>query len=226
VDAVSAGSSYGRGHSDSRRGDRRDRRVARPGTSSASAGRRAAPGRALAAQLQLQSGARSCQHVTAEAFEHVGEYVMGRALAPPALTRRSTTACGDARRGRRAAHARADGSALHRLSDGRRPATPGLRWPGMMGGAKGSGRGAMMRARDWSRMGDARRSMSRQDWQRLQRQWMAARSIASVHHGWSTGRDCRRTPGGVLLVAVAVIGVLAVLWPPGRRSPAGPRPLM
>ena len=188
-----------------------------PATSWASLADEQRQGQDLAAQLR--SGTATCQELSAEDFDHIGEYAMGRALGSTSAHR----AMNDRMRlmlgpwGEQRMH-ELMGRRLAGCSTGAAAAGTGTGMgPGMMGNG---GWGAMMRSRDWSWMnGGAWRSMSRQDWQRLQRQWMAASAMASAHHGWSAGAVVAVTLGGMLLVALAV-GVLVVLRRPWRHPPA------
>jgi hypothetical protein len=183
-------------------------------------------GQDLAAQLQ--SGAKSCRELSGDDFDHLGEYVIGRALGSTSVYRamndRMRLMLGE--RGEQRMH-ELMGQRFAGCLNGSAAAGAGTGMgPGMMGGSYGDGRwSAMMRSRDWGwMMGGAWRSMSRQDWQRVQRQRMGAGASTSQHHGWNTGAIVALTLGGLLLVAVAVIGSLAVLRRPRQRSAAANAP--
>ena len=72
-------------------------------------------------------------------------------------------------------------------------------------------------------MGGVWRSMSREDWQRLERR-MGTGAMASQHHGWRAGGIVAVTLGAVLLVGLAAIGVLAVLRHRWQQPPAAHAP--
>jgi len=172
---------------------------------------------------QLEAGAKSCDDLSVEDFDHIGEYVMGRALGSTtlhqAMNRRMRLMMGD--QSERRMHelmGKRFAGCLNRTATGGGVTGIG---PGMMGGSHGNGGwGAMMRSGDWSWMtGGTWRSMSREDWQRLQRRWMGVTATTSQHHGWSAGALVGTTLGGVLLVAMGVIGVLGLR----RRSWRRPR---
>jgi hypothetical protein len=142
------------------------------------------PGHDLAAQLQ--SGAKSCRELSGDVFDHLGEYVMGRALGSTTVHRamndRMRPMLGA--RGEQRMH-ELMGQRFAGCLNGSTAAGAGTGMgPGMMCGAYGNGGwGAMMRSGNWGwMMGGAWRSMSRQDWPRLQHQWMRAGATASAHH--------------------------------------------
>jgi hypothetical protein len=164
---------------------------------------------------QLRSGATSCGDLSAEDFDHIGEYVMGRALGSmsthQAMNERMTLMLGE--RGEQRMHQlmgeRFAGCAATSGAGG------SVMGPGMMGGSSGDW-GSMMRSGDWSwMMGGTWRTMSRQDWQRLQRQWMGASAASSGHGGWSPWAIAAVALGAALLAALAVVAVM-------RRPPARP----
>ena len=178
-----------------------------PTTALASVADEQRQGRDLVAQLK--SGAKTCKDLSAEDFDHVGEYVMGRMLgstvAHEAMNDRMRAAMGDRfeglmhqRMGARFAGCGATGTA----------GNGGMMGSGMMGGSYGQdGWGQMMRSGDWSwMMGNAWRNMSRQDWQQLERRWLG--SSTAPHHGWSAWAIAALAAIGLLLVsALALIGL-------------------
>lgn len=202
-----------------------------PGAASASLADEQRQGRDLAAQVR--SGAKGCEDLSTEDFDHLGEYVMGRFLgstnAHQAMNDRMRLMMGDQAEQR-----------MHQLM-GRRyagcydtstGAGNGSMGPGMMGGAGlgpgmiggyygRGGWGAMMRSGDWDwMMGGGWRNMSRQDWQRLQQQWLG--TSASSDGGWSPWAIIAVTLGSVLLVALAILAL--VRGRPPRRPPAQASP--
>ncbi len=180
-------------------------------------------GQALAAQLQ--SGAKSCNELSAEDFDHIGEYVMGHFLgsiaAHEAMNERMRLMMGDQAEGR-----------MHQLMGARFAgcAVPGsaggsygpMMGQGMMGGSYGNGGwGSMMGSHDWSwMMGGAWRNMSRQDWQRLELQLLGTTRIS--HHGMSGWAIAAIALATVLLIAA--LAILAVRRRPFRRSPPATSP--
>ena len=166
---------------------------------------------------QLQSGATSCGDLSAEDFDHIGEYIMGRALgstsAHQAMNERMRLMMGDQSEQR-----------MHQLMGERFAGCSGTNssggtgmGPGMMGGSTGNdGWGSMMSSGDYSwTMGGNWRSMTRQDWQRLQQQWLG--TSATTGHGWSPWVIAGVTLAAALLAALAA---LALVRRPFRRKPA------
>jgi hypothetical protein len=197
-----------------------------PATSWASLADEQRQGQQLAAQLQ--SGTKTCRELSAEDFDHIGEYVMGRALGSTsvhqAMNDRMRLMLGE--RGEQRMHELMGQRFAGCLSGSAASGVGTAMGPGMMGGAYGNGSwGAMMRSGDWSwMMGGAWRSMSRADWERLQRHWMGAIAPAPRHDDWSTRAIVAITLGGALLVCAAVIVGLVVLRRASRRSPAAHSP--
>ena len=93
--------------------------------------------------------------------------------------------------------------------------------PGMTGGSSGNGNwGPMMSSRDYGwMMGGAWRNMSRQDWQRLQQQWLGTSATTSSHglSGWAIAAIAA---AGTLLIAAVATLVLThrPLQAPNRRN--------
>ena len=168
---------------------------------------------------QLRSGAMSCGDLSAEDRDHIGEYVMGRALG-------STSAHRSMNERMRAMMGARFEARMHQVLGARTTGCPApgsganaVMGPGMMGASGGSGWGAMMRSRDfgWMRAG-AWRTMSRQDWQRVQRQWL---STTTSHHGrgmWTIAITLAS-----ILIVIALI-TLAVFARPFRRPPTASSP--
>ena len=174
----------------------------------------------------LRSGATSCGDLSPEDFDHIGEYVMGRALgsvsAHGAMNDRMRLMLGD--QGEQRMHElmgqRFSGCAS-RAGGGYGPMMGG----GMMGGAhSGADLGQMMRSSDWSwMMGGTWRHMDRRDWQRLQDEWATGGGTMS-HHRWSAWAIAAVALGAVLLVGLAIIALtrrpFTVVGPQGPRQGA------
>lgn len=177
-------------------------------------------GQQLAAQLQ--SGAKRCSDVSAEDFDHIGEYVMGRAVGSPSLHQamngRMSLMMGeqaDSRvhelLGANFAGCRAPAGTGRGYGDG------GMTGPGMMGGVSG-GWGVMMSSGAWSwMMNGAWRNMTRAEWRELERRLLGT-NRSSDHHGWSTLAIVAITTATTLLAAAIVI--LLIRHGPRRRPPA------
>jgi hypothetical protein len=175
---------------------------------------------------QLQSGAKTCRDLSADDLDHIGEYVMFRALGSTtlhqAMNDRMIAMLGEQAESRmhQLLGARYAGcSANTAVTGGSRGMMGG---GGMIGGYNNHGGfGAMLSSTDWSWMlGGAWQNMSRQDWQRLQHQLLGTN--ATSHHGWSTVATMAAILGGILLVTVAIV---AVIRRPFSRPPtAAPSP--
>lgn len=170
---------------------------------------------------QLGAGTRTCGDLSAEDFDHIGEYVMYRAAGSTnvhqAINDRMTAMMGEG--GETRMH-QLLGQRLVGCNTGGRAGTsvPGGMGPGMMGGSGVSGGwGAMMGSGDWSWMMSGAWHMTRQDWQRLEQRLLGADAVATNRGGWGLLAIIGVTLGVVLLVA---LGVFAVLRRPFRR----PRP--
>lgn len=174
-------------------------------------------GRQLAAQLQ--SGAATCKSLSVEDLDHIGEYVMGRALGSTSVHQsmndRMTQMMGSQAESRmhQILGARYSGCSAAGAST---PATsgsgygtmmgPGMMGPGMMGGYSGNGGwGAMMGSSDYRWMtGGSWNHMTRHDWQRLQHQWLGT---APPPHRMSTLAIVAITLAAALLfAALALLG--------------------
>lgn len=195
-----------------------------PGAAFASLADEQRQGGELAAQLR--SGAATCDDLSNEDFDHVGEYVMRRFLgstaAHQAMNDRMRAMMGDQGEQR-----------MHQLlgrryagCSGTAGASPGGGMgPGMMGGYNGNGDGGwgpMMRSGDMNwMMGGNWRAMKRQDWQRLQRQWLGTKAGGNGTDRWSVMAIVAVTLGATLLVALAVI---ILRRRPSSRPPASASP--
>lgn len=198
-----------------------------PSAAFASLGDEQRQGRDLS--TQLQSGAKTCDDLSDEDFDHIGEYVMGRFLgstqAHQAMNDRMSLMMGDQAEQR-----------MHQLMGQRYAGCytnsasgigPGMMGSGgmgprMMGGYYGDGGwGAMMRSGDWDwMMGGSWSNMSRQDWQRLQKQWLGTRTNAD--NGWSPWAIIAITLASATLLALAILAIIRRR--PVRRPPAQPSP--
>ena len=172
---------------------------------------------------QLQSGAKTCRDLSADDLDHIGEYVMFRALG--------STSLHQAMNDRMIAMLGEQGeSRMHQLLGARyagcstnTSATGGYRGMmgagGMMGGYYNQGGpGAMMSSSNWSwMMAGAWQNMTRQDWQRLQHQLLGSNTNNPSHHGWSMAAMIAAVLGGLVLVTLAIV---AIIRRPFRRPPA------
>ncbi len=173
---------------------------------------------------QLRAGGQSCSDLSAEDFDHIGEYVMFRALGSTRLHRamndRMTLmmgAQGESRMhqllGQR--YAGCDGNTSGGAGYG------GMMGAGMMGGGYygPGGWGAMMGSGDWTwMMGGAWQNMTRQDWQRLQQRLLGTNAGSSRGGGgWSPVAIVATALGAVALVGLALF---LVIRRPFRRPPA------
>jgi hypothetical protein len=171
---------------------------------------------------QLRAGTKTCRDLAAADFDHIGEFVMGRALgsisAHQAMNGRMTAMMGDQAEGR-----------VHQLLGARYvdcslPAAGtangygSMNGSGMMGGYYGSGGfGAIMGSGDWGwMMGAAWRHMTRQDWRHLQQRLLGTNASNNSHHGLTPLAIVAVALGAVVLIGVAII----VIRRPPRRPPA------
>jgi hypothetical protein len=181
---------------------------------------------------QLAAGTKTCRELSANDLDHIGEYVMFRALGSTALHQamndRMTLMMGEQAETR-----------MHQLLGARYAgcSTRGLGIPGygtmmggagMMGGAdmmggdySNGGWGAMMSSGEWNwMMGGSWQHMTRQDWKLVQERLLGT-NTTDGHTGWSA-----LAVAGVA-VGATVLGLLAILaiirrWP--RRRPPTPAP--
>jgi hypothetical protein len=152
---------------------------------------------------ELRDGKAECSRLSADDFEHLGEYVMERMLgsrsAHVAMNERMESMLGDA-----------SGERMHELM--------GRRYAGCDTAAAG---GAMMRSQDfaWMRTG-AWRQMSRADWQRTRASWMGPGMMSRTDHGWSSAAVVALVLGALTAGGLALYAVLLRPW--RRRHPRGP----
>jgi len=197
-----------------------------PAAASASLAGEQRQGRNLIAQLQ--TGTKTCRDLSADDLDHIGEYLMFRALG--------STTLHQAMNDRMVAMLGEQGeSRMHQLLGSRyagcsTSSSPTGGYGGMMGGGammggyyNHGGFGAMMSSGNWSwMMSGAWQHMTRQDWQRLQHELLGTNANTTSHHGWSMAAMMAAVLGGTLLVSLAVI---AIIRRPFRRPPiAAPSP--
>jgi hypothetical protein len=171
--------------------------------------------------VQLHAGTKTCGDLSADDFDHVGEYLMYRALGSTSLHQamndRMTAMMGEQGESR-----------MHQLL-GRRytgcytsasggGGYGGMMGPGMMGDYYGpGGSSGMMGSGDWSwMMGGAWQHMTRQDWQRLQQRLLGTSASTPGHSGWSAAAIVAVAVGAVAVVALVV---LLLIRRPFRRPP-------
>ena len=174
---------------------------------------------------QLQSGDKTCPDLSAGDLDHIGEYVMFRALG--------STARHQSMNDRMIAMLGEQGeSRMHQLLGARYAGCSTTSASGGYGGMMGDGGmmsgyynhgglGAVMSSGNWSwMMGGTWRHMNRHDWQRLQRQLLGATTTTTARHGWSTAATMAATVGGILLVALAIAALIRrqVRRPPAASS--------
>lgn len=163
---------------------------------------------------QLRSGAKTCTQLSNEDFDHIGEYVMGRALGSTqlheAMNQRMSTMMGQQAEQR-----------MHELM-GRRfsgcdqgqASRVGMMDSGMMGGT-GGGWARMMRSGDWGwMMNGAWQGMSRADWQQLESRLLGS-GVSSGSGGLSATAIIAIALGAALL---ASLGTLALIRRKGRSA--------
>jgi hypothetical protein len=176
---------------------------------------------------QLNAGTTTCRALSAGDLDHIGEYVMFRALGSTtlhqAMNDRMRLMLGEQGESR-----------MHQLlgtryagCSTRTSGTVGggmMGSSGMMGGyATNGGISAMMRSGDWSwMMGGAWQHMTRQDWQRRQQQLLGPGASTMMTNGSSAIAIIAACLGAVILAALAI---LAIIRRPFRRKPtAAPTP--
>jgi hypothetical protein len=177
---------------------------------------------------QLQAGTKTCSALSAAALDHIGEYVMFRALGSTslhqAMNERMIAMLGEQGESR-----------MHQLLGARyagcSTSNSGIGgYGGMMGGGammggyyNHGGLGAMMSSSNWSWMiGGAWRNMTRQDWQRLEHQLLGTNTGTTSGNGWSPLAIVATALAGVFVVALAIV---AIIRRPFRRPPtAAPAP--
>jgi hypothetical protein len=177
---------------------------------------------------QLQAGTKTCSALSAGDLDHIGEYVMFRALGSTtlhqAMNDRMRAMLGEQGESRMhqllgaryaGCSTRAGGIAGSAGSAGSAGMMGGS---GMMGGyAANGGISAMMSTGDWSwMMGGAWQHMTRQDWQHRQQQLLGPGAGTMMNNGSSAITIIAVCLGAVILVALAI---LAIIRRPFRRPP-------
>jgi len=171
---------------------------------------------------QLQAGTTTCSALSAGDLDHIGEYVMFRALGSTTLHQAMDDRM-------RAMLGEQGDSRMHQLFGARYAGcstraggiagTAGMMGgSGMMGGyAANGGISAMMSTGDWSwMMGGAWQHMTRQDWQHRQQQLLGPGAGTMMNNGSSAITIIAVCLGAVILVALAI---LAIIRRPFRRPP-------
>lgn len=185
-------------------------------------------GQQLAAQLQ--SGAKRCSDLSADDFDHIGEYVMFRALGSTSLHQamndRMTAMMGE--QGESRMHQLLGQRYVDCHSGTGGTGASGAIGPGMMGGSGmmggyygNGGWSAMMNSADWSwMMGGAWQHMTRQNWQQLQQRLLGT-TTPSQGGGWSPLAIIAVTLAGVMLAALTILAVIRRSF---KRPPAAAAP--
>jgi hypothetical protein len=171
---------------------------------------------------QLNAGTKACSDLSADDLDHIGEYVMFKALGSSArhqaMNERMTLMMGEqaTTRMHQLLGARYAGcSTKERGIAGYRSMMGG----GMMNGYHNSGGwGAMMSSSDWSwMMGGTWQHMSHQDWRQLQERLLGTNKTNN-HTGWSAIVILGATLVAAVLVLLAILAITR-RWP-FRRPPA------
>ena len=175
---------------------------------------------------QLQAGTKTCRNLSANDLDHIGEYLMFKALGSTALHRamneRMTAMLGDQGESRmhQALGARYAGCTTPSTTNG----YAGMMGAsGMMGGYSNTngGLGAMMNTSNWNwMMGGTWQNMTRQDWQRLQHRLLGANTNNTGHDGWRMAAIMAAILGALVLISLAI---LTTIRRPFRR-PATAKP--
>jgi hypothetical protein len=169
---------------------------------------------------QLPAGTRTCGDLSAEDFDHIGEYVMSQALGSTSLHQamndRMTQMMG-ARSESRMHELLGQRYAGCNVAAGAASGYGGMMGSGMMGGYYDNGGvGAMMGSGEWSwMMRGAWQNMTRRDWQRVQQQLLGT-STTSSGGRWSPLAIIAATLG---VVALAALAMVVVIRPHFRRPP-------
>jgi hypothetical protein len=177
---------------------------------------------------QLQAGTKTCSALSAGDLDHIGEYVMFRALGSTTLHQAMNDRM-------RAMLGEQGESRMHQLLGARYPGCStragGLAGSagsagsagmmggsGMMGGyAASGGISAMTSTGDWSwMMGGAWQHMTRQDWQHRQQQLLGPGARTMMNNRSSAITIVAVCLGAIILVALAI---LAIIRRPFRRPP-------
>ena len=169
---------------------------------------------------QLQAGTRSCRKLSATDLDHIGEYLMFKALGSTALHRamndRMIAMLGE--RGE---------SRMHQLLGARYAGCPTGGYAGMMsagammgGYDTNGGFSAMTNSDNLKWMTGAWQNMTLQGWQRLQRRLLDTSTTG--HEGWGIAAIAATILGALVLIALAIV---AMIRRPFRHPPtAKPSP--
>jgi len=175
----------------------------------------------------LNAGTKTCNALSADDLDHIGEYAMFKALGATALHEamndRMILMIGPQAETR-----------MHQLLGARYAGCStkglGIRDSGSMMGAGGmmggdhyysGGWGAMMSSSDWSWMtGGAWQHMSAQDWRLLQQRLLGTSAI-NKHMGWSALAIVAATLAAAVVVLTAILAMTR-RWPFRRPPPAIP----
>jgi hypothetical protein len=171
---------------------------------------------------QLNAGTTTCRALSAGDRDHIGEYVMFRALGSTtlhqAMNDRMRLMLGEQGETRMHQLLGARYAGCSTQTGGIAGGAGMMGGSGMMGGyAANGGIGAMMRSGDWSwMMGGAWQHMTRQDWQRRQQQLLGPGAGTMMNNSSSAIAIISACLGGIILVALAI---LAIIRRPFRRPP-------
>ena len=169
---------------------------------------------------QLNAGTKTCSRLSADDLEHIGEYVMFKAVGSTtrhqAMNDRMTLMMGEQAETRmhQLLGARYTGCSTKELGIA---GTGAMMGGGMIGGSSDSGGwGAMMSPSDWSwMMGGTWQHMSRQDWRQLQQRLLGT-SAMHDHTGWSA----LAIVGALAATVLVLLAILAITRRrPFRRPP-------
>jgi hypothetical protein len=175
---------------------------------------------------QLQAGTKTCSVLSAGDLDHIGEFVMFRALGSitvhQAMNDRMRAMLGDQGESRMHQLLGASYAGCSTRTGGIAGSAGMMSGSGMMGGyAANGGMGAMMSSGDWSgMMGGAWQHMTRQDWQRHQQQLLGPGAGTTMNNGSNAIAIITACLGAVILVALAI---LAIIRRPFRRPPTAAR---
>jgi hypothetical protein len=169
---------------------------------------------------QLQARTKTCADLSADDFDHIGEYVMGQVLGSTSVHQTMNDRM-------RLMLGQQGETRMHQLM-GQRYAgcTRGTTgYGGMMGSAgmmgsynSSGGLGSTISSSDWNWMTRATwRKMTRQQWQHLQQQLVGTNASTNNHRGWNTPEVIAATLGAALVAALAVI---LIVRGPSKRPPA------
>lgn len=176
---------------------------------------------------ELRSGAKSCSDLTSADFDHIGEYVMGRAVGSTSvhetLNERMVRMMGATAESRmhQLMGAHAVGCTTSRVA-GSAMGGPAMMTGGGMMGTGGVGFGALMASGGYRWMiGGNWQHMSRQDWQHLQHQWFGTSTTPGRHDGGDMGWIIAAVLAAVLVgVGVAFARRRSSGRPPAAASSA------